>query len=79
MLRRNLYGVMARVKFIGKMCIRMGKAKVRATILKNFQPERFECAKRQCEELFTTVFKVYCVGSESASFRFLFSNQSNQR
>nr|QED45169.1 PIPO [Onion yellow dwarf virus] len=72
MLRRDLCGVVARVKFIGKMCIRMGKAKMRTTILKNFQPERFGCAKRQCEELFNTVFKVHCVGSESASFRFLF-------
>ncbi|YP_006395329.1 PIPO [Onion yellow dwarf virus] len=74
MLRRNLYGVMARIKFAGKMCVRMGKAKMRTTILKNFQSERFNCAKRQCEELFETVFKVHCVGSESASFRFLFSS-----
>nr|QED45235.1 PIPO [Onion yellow dwarf virus]QED45317.1 PIPO [Onion yellow dwarf virus] len=72
MLRRDLSGIMARTKFIGKMCIRMGKAKVRATFLKNFQRERFEHAKRQCEELFETMFKVHCVGSESASFRFLF-------
>nr|QED45251.1 PIPO [Onion yellow dwarf virus]QED45253.1 PIPO [Onion yellow dwarf virus] len=72
MLRRNLYGVMARIKFVGKMCIRMGKAKVRTTILKNFQFKKFERARRQCEELFETVFKVRCVGSESASFRFLF-------
>nr|QED45277.1 PIPO [Onion yellow dwarf virus] len=72
MLRCNLHGIVARIKFIGKMCIRMGKAKMRTTILKNLQPERFECAKRQCEELFETVFKVHCVGSESASFRFLF-------
>nr|QED45217.1 PIPO [Onion yellow dwarf virus] len=73
MLRRNLHGIMARIKFVGKMCVRMGKAKMRATFLKNFQSERFECAKRQCEELFETVFKVRCVGDESASFRFLFS------
>nr|QED45313.1 PIPO [Onion yellow dwarf virus] len=74
MLRRDLSGIMARIKFIGKMCIRMGKAKMRATILKNFQREKFERAKRQCEELFEAMFKVHCVGNESASFRFLFHN-----
>nr|QED45197.1 PIPO [Onion yellow dwarf virus] len=74
MLRRDLSRTMARIKFVGKMLVRMGKAKMRTTILKNFQPKRFECAKRQCEELFETVFKVHCIGSESASFRFLFHN-----
>nr|QED45285.1 PIPO [Onion yellow dwarf virus] len=77
MLRRNLYGTLARIKFIGKMCIRMGKAKMRTTVLKHFKPERFECAKRQCEELFESVFKMHCDGNKSASFKFLFTNDSN--
>nr|QED45221.1 PIPO [Onion yellow dwarf virus] len=77
MLRRNLYGTLARVKFVGKMCIRMGKAKVCTTFLKHFKLERYNCAKRQCEDLFETVFKMRYDGCKSASFRFLFPNVSD--
>nr|UWX31908.1 PIPO [Onion yellow dwarf virus] len=72
MLRHNLSGTLARIKFIGQMCVRMGKAKMRTAFLKRFKLERFNCAKRQCEELFETVFKVHYDGNASASFRFLF-------
>nr|QED45201.1 PIPO [Onion yellow dwarf virus] len=77
MLRRDLYRIMARIKFVGQMCIRMGKTKMRTTLLKYFKPEKFKCRKRQCEELFETVFKVRYAGRESASFRFLFDSESH--
>nr|QED45227.1 PIPO [Onion yellow dwarf virus] len=75
MLRRDLYGIMARIKFVGQMCIRMGKTKMRTTFLKYFEPKKFKCRKRQCEELFETVFKVRYAGRESASYRFLFNSK----
>nr|QED45309.1 PIPO [Onion yellow dwarf virus] len=76
MLRRDLSGTLARVKFIGKMFIRMGKAKMYATYLQHFKFERYKCAKRQCEEMFETVFNVHFNGSDSASFKFLFGNNA---
>nr|QED45315.1 PIPO [Onion yellow dwarf virus] len=79
MLRRNLSGTVARIKFVGKMLIRMGKAKVRTTYLKHFKSERYRCAKRQCEEMFEAVFNVHVSGNESASFRFLFNDDEGQR
>nr|QED45191.1 PIPO [Onion yellow dwarf virus] len=74
MLRRDLSRTMARIKFVGKMLVRMGKAKMYATYLQHFKLERYECAKRQCEEMFETVFNIHFDGSKSASFKFLFND-----
>nr|AFU35739.1 PIPO [Onion yellow dwarf virus] len=76
MLRRDLSRTVARVKFVGKMLIRMGKAKVYATYLKYCKIERYKCARKQCEELFETVFNVHFDSNKSASFRFLFSDDT---